>query len=41
MHNRIVNKIRNVDLGKPMKQINFIVKKIWGKLSQKAIQYNK
>ena len=30
MHNRIVNKIRNDDLGKPMKQINFAVKKPWG-----------
>ena len=34
MHNRIVNKIRFNDLGKPMKQTSFTVKKPGGKPSK-------
>ena len=35
MHNRIVNKTRYNDLGKPMKQTSFTVKKVEGKPSRK------
>ena len=41
MHSRIVNKTRYDDLGKPMKQTSFIVKKPRGIPSQKAIHYSK
>ena len=41
MHNGIVNKTRYDNPGKPMKQTSFTVKKIGGKLFQKAIYYNK
>ena len=41
MHRGKVNKTRYDDLGKPMKQTNFIVKKPGGKPFQKAIHYNK
>ena len=41
MHNRIVNKKRYDDLGKPMKQTSFTVNKPEGKPSQKAIHYSK
>ena len=43
MHSRIVNKIRYDDLGKPMKQTSFTVKKknLGGKPSRKAIHYSK
>ena len=41
MHNGIVNKTRYADLGKPMKQTSFTVKKSGRKPSQKAIHYNK
>ena len=44
MHNGKVNKTRYDDLGKPMKQTSFTVKKKkknWGKPSQKAIHYSK
>ena len=34
MHNRIVNKIRFNDLGKPIKQTSFTVKKPGGKPSK-------
>ena len=36
-----VNKTRYDDLGKPMKQTSFIVKKSGGKPSRKAIHYSK
>ena len=35
MHNRIVNKTRYDDLGKPMKQISFIGKNLEGILPEK------
>ena len=35
MHNGIVNKIRYDDLGKPMKEISFIVKNMGGNLFEK------
>ena len=35
MHNEIVNKTRYDDSGKPMKQTNFIVKKLGENLSKK------
>ena len=41
MHNRIVNKTRYDDPGKLMKKTSFIVKKLGGKPSLKAIHYNK
>ena len=41
MHSGIVNKIRYDDLGKPIKQTSFIVKKPRGKPSRKAIYYSK
>ena len=41
MHNEIVNKTRYDDPGKPIKQTSFIVKKLWGKPSRKAIHYSK
>ena len=41
MHNKIVNKTRYNDLGKPMKQTSFTVKKVDGKPSRKAIYYSK
>ena len=36
-----INKIRYDDLGKPMKQTSFTVKKPGGKPSRKAIHYSK
>ena len=41
MHNRIVNKIRFNDLGKPMKQTSFTVKKTWEETFQDTIDYSK
>ena len=41
MHSGIINKIRYDDLGKPMKQTSFTVKKPRGKPSRKAINYSK
>ena len=41
MHSTIVNKTRYDNLGKPIKQTSFIVKKLRGKPFQKAIHYNK
>ena len=41
MHSGIINKIRYDDLGKPMKQTSFTVKKPGGKPSRKAINYSK
>ena len=41
MHNGIINKTIYDDLGKPMKQTSFTVKKLRGKPFQKAIHYNK
>ena len=41
MHNRIINKIRYNDLGKPMKQTSFAVKKPERKPSRKTIHYSK
>ena len=41
MHSGKVNKTRYDDLGKPIKQTNFTVKKPRWKLSRKAINYNK
>ena len=41
MHSGKVNKTRYDDLGKPMKQTNFTVKKPGGKHSQKVIHYSK
>ena len=41
MYSGIINKIRYDDIGKPVKQTSFRVKKPRGKLSQKAIHYNK
>ena len=35
MHNGKLNKIRYDDLGKPMKQTSFIVKKTWGETFSK------
>ena len=35
MHNRIVNKTRYDDLGKPMKQTSFTVKNLGGNLPEK------
>ena len=35
MHNRKVNKTKYDDLGKPMKQTNFIVKNLGGNLPEK------
>ena len=40
MHSEKLNKTRYDDLGKLMKQTSFIVKKLGGKLSRKAIHYN-
>ena len=36
-----INKTRYDDPGKPIKQTSFIVKKLGGKPSQKAIHYSK
>ena len=41
MHNEKVIKTRYNDLGKPMKQTSFKIKKTGGKPSQKVIHYNK
>ena len=41
MHSGIVNKTKYDDLGKPMKQTSFTVKKPRGKPSQKTIHYSK
>ena len=41
MHIGIVNETKYDDLGKPMKQTSFTVKKLGGKPSRKAIHYNK
>ena len=41
MHNEKLNKIRYDDSGKPMKQINFTIKKPGEKPSRKAIHYSK
>ena len=41
MHSGKVNKTKYDDLGKPMKQTSFTIKKPKGKPSQKAIHYNK
>ena len=35
MHNRIINKIRYDDPGKPMKQTNFTIKILGGNLPKK------
>ena len=35
MHNRIVNKTRHDDLGKPMKQTSFTIKNLRGNLPKK------
>ena len=36
MHNEKVNKTRYDDVGKPMKQTSFAVKKTWGKTFPKS-----
>ena len=41
MHSGKVNNTRYYDLGKPMKQTSFVVKKSGGKPSRKAIHYSK
>ena len=41
MHSEIVNKTRYDDLGKPMKQTSYTIKKPGKKPSRKAIHYNK
>ena len=41
MHSGIINKTRYDNLGKPMKQTSFTIKKPKGKLSQNVIHYNK
>ena len=41
MHNKKVNKTKYDDLGKPMKQTSFTVKKLGEKPSRKAIHYSK
>ena len=41
MHSGKLNKTRYDDLGKPMKQTSFTVKKLGRKPSRKAIHYNK